>query len=61
MQDNILGGVAGAYAQKELSKQEAFEYTIQLDNGQLKTVVQGLDVNLHNGQRVILLYKFREM
>lgn len=48
------GALAGAYAQQELSKQEAFEYTIQLDNGTLKTVVQGLDVNLSSGQRVIL-------
>lgn len=48
------GAVAGSYAQKALSKQDAFEYTLQLDNGQLKTVVQGLDVNLQPGQRVIL-------
>lgn len=48
------GALAGAYAQKALSKQDAFEYTIQLDSGQLKTVVQGLDVNLQPGQRVIL-------
>tara|TARA_R110002095_G_C4228722_1_gene237790 strand:- start:513 stop:1004 length:492 start_codon:yes stop_codon:yes gene_type:complete len=53
------GALAGAYAQKELSKQEAFEYTIQLDNGQLKTVVQGLDVNLHPGQRVILHVSYK--
>ncbi len=48
------GALAGAYAQQELSKQNALEYTIQLDNGTLKTVVQGLDINLAPGQRVIL-------
>ncbi len=48
------GALAGAYAQQELSKQNALEYTVQLDNGQLKTVVQGLDVNIAPGTRVIL-------
>lgn len=48
------GAAAGAFAQQELAKQDAFEYTVQLDNGQLKTVVQGLDVNVQPGQRVIL-------
>ena len=49
-----VGALAGAYAQQELSKQGALEYTIQLDSGELKTVVQGLDVNLASGSRVIL-------
>lgn len=49
-----LGATAGAFAERELSKQSAFEYTIKLDNGTLKTVTQGMDVDLQTGQRVIL-------
>ena len=48
------GALAGAFAQQELSKQNALEYTIKLDSGQIKTVVQGLDVNVEPGSRVIL-------
>ncbi len=49
----ILGGFAGAAIEDHVGTQEAFEYTVQLDNGQLKTVVQGTDVNIQAGQRVI--------
>jgi Outer membrane lipoprotein len=48
------GALAGSVIQNELGKQQGLEYTVQLDNGTLKTVVQGMDVNLNVGQRVIL-------
>lgn len=48
------GALAGGYAQQALSQQTALEYTVQLDDGTLKTVVQGMDVNLNTGQRVLL-------
>jgi len=48
------GAAAGAYAQQQLSKQNAWEYTVKLDNGSMRTVVQGLDTNLGIGQRVLL-------
>lgn len=48
------GALAGAYAQKALSQQTAWEYTVKLDNGSLRTVVQGQDTSLSIGQKVLL-------
>lgn len=53
------GALAGAYAQKELSKQNAWEYTVKLDNGSMRTVVQGLDTSLSIGQRVLIQISHR--
>lgn len=50
----LAGGAAGAYAEDSLKTQEAYEYVVQLDNGQVRTVVQGLDSLFAVGQRVIL-------
>ena len=49
-----VGALAGTVIQNELGKQQGLEYTVQLDNGTLKTIVQGTDINLNVGQRVIL-------
>lgn len=54
----LLGSAAGAYAEDALTKQEALEYTVRLNNGHLKTVVQGKDNPISSGQRV-LLYIYR--
>lgn len=51
----ILGGVAGAFAEKALKSQKGLEYVVRLDNGQVMTVVQGLDPRLSSGQRVLVL------
>ncbi|MGL4371644.1 MAG: hypothetical protein ACRCTK_03210 [Alphaproteobacteria bacterium] len=51
----ILGGVAGAYAEKALKSQKGLEYVVRLDNGQIMTIVQGLDPRLNPGQRVLVL------
>ena len=51
----LAGGVAGAYAEKNLKAQEAYEYVIRLDDGRMKTVVQGVDTFFPNGARVILI------
>ncbi len=51
----LAGAAAGAYAEKQLKAQEGFEYTVKLDNGSMKTVVQGTDVVLYPGQRVLLI------
>lgn len=57
----VLGGlggaVAGAYAQKALESQQGFEYTIELHNGDMKTVVQGLEPSLSIGQSVLLIVR----
>ncbi len=51
----VAGAAAGAYAEQELSKQNALEYIVQLDNGQLLTVVQGLEPSFTPGQRVFVI------
>jgi outer membrane lipoprotein SlyB len=51
----ILGATAGAFAQKALETQDALEYTVQLSNGEMRTVVQGLQPAYGAGQRVLLI------
>ncbi len=53
------GAAAGAYAQQELSKQNAWEYTVKLDNGSMRTIVQGQDTNLNIGQKVLVQISHR--
>lgn len=50
-----LGAVGGAYAEKALKSQQAMEYVVSLENGEAKTVVQGLDPRLAVGQNVYLM------
>lgn len=49
-----LGGVIGNEAGKKLSAQEAYEYTVKLNNGEMRTVVQGADVDFAVGTHVLL-------
>lgn len=51
----VAGGVGGAFAEKALSEQEGMEYSVQLDNGQLMTIVQGVDEVYAMGQRVLVI------
>ena len=51
----IAGALAGAYAEKELKTQEGLEYIVELNNGEMRTVVQGNDVKFRPGQRVYLI------
>lgn len=51
----VLGGVAGAFAEKQLKSQTALEYIVELDNRELRTVVQGTEPRLSPGTRVILM------
>jgi outer membrane lipoprotein SlyB len=51
----LLGAVGGAYAQDALSTQEGMQYVVRLTNGQLKTIVQGTDVNIPVGSRVLVM------
>lgn len=52
----VIGGIAGDAAQNQLSKQTGYEYTIQLDQGGIVTIVQGSDVILRPGQKCMVLY-----
>ncbi len=49
----LVGGIIGAVAEDHLGKQTGFEYTVQLDRGELKTLVQGTDIDIAVGQRVL--------
>lgn len=51
----LAGAVGGAYAEDYLKKQEAMEYVIRLNNGQMRTVVQGPEPRLAPGQRVLVV------
>ena len=53
----VLGAVAGAFAEKALKEQKGMEYVVRLNNGQMMTVVQGVDNPLAVGQRVIIMVK----
>ena len=37
----IIGATAGAFAEKSLKTQNAYEYIVKLDSGDMMTVVQG--------------------
>lgn len=50
----LAGAAAGNAVGKKLSAQEAYEYTVKLNDGSLRTVVQGADVDLAVGQAVYL-------
>ncbi len=52
----VVGGIAGDAAQEGLSRQRGYEYTIQLDNGNIVSLVQGTDVFLQVGQKCLVLY-----
>jgi outer membrane lipoprotein SlyB len=51
----IAGGVGGAFVEKNLKSQDGMEYTVQLNNGQIVTVVQGMDVIYTVGQPVFVI------
>jgi outer membrane lipoprotein SlyB len=51
----ILGGVAGTFAEKALKSQKGLEYVVRLENGQIMTIVQGIEPRLNSGQRVLVL------
>lgn len=51
----IVGAVAGSFAEKKLKQQTALEYIVELENGSLMTVVQGMDQPLSIGQPVYVM------
>lgn len=49
----VAGALVGAVVERELSRQVATEYVVQMDNGQLVTIVQGSQP-IPPGQRVFV-------
>jgi len=52
----LLGAFIGGVTQKELSEQKALQYIVRLADGNMITVIQGLNNRLAAGQRVFVLY-----
>ena len=50
----LVGATAGALAERELSRQDALEYTVRLDDGRMITIVQGPEDPIPQGSRVIV-------
>lgn len=51
----LAGGVAGHFAERALTDQEGFEYTVQLDDGRTLTLAQGAEPNMSVGQRILFI------
>lgn len=51
----IVGAVAGTAIEQDATRQTGLEYVIQLDNGQLMTVVQGCDQFFQCGEPVYVI------
>jgi outer membrane lipoprotein SlyB len=51
----LLGATGGAYAEKALKSQQGMEYVVSLENGQTRTVVQGMEPHLSVGQNVYVM------
>lgn len=51
----VLGGVAGSAIEENVTKKNALEITVKLDNGQLIAVVQEMGENFYPGDRVRVL------
>lgn len=55
MAGGLLGAAAGHFAEQALTNQEGFEYTVNLDNGEVKTIAQGAEPRMAVGQRVLVV------
>lgn len=51
----VIGGIAGSAIEEGVTKKNALEITVRLDNGQLTAVVQESDELFHAGEKVRLL------
>jgi outer membrane lipoprotein SlyB len=51
----VLGATAGAFAEKALKEQNGMEYMVRLDNGEMRSVVQGPDPSYGVGQLVYVI------
>ena len=52
----LVGGIAGAVIEESASRQIGMEYVVQTDNGALLTIVQGSELPLSVGQKVLAIY-----
>ncbi len=55
----LLGLAIGASVEKDLSSQDAYEYVVQLNTGEIKVIIQGMDNLLNPGQPVFLIVGYQ--
>ncbi len=51
----VAGGVAGQAIEEKVTRKDALEITVKLDNGELRAIVQEADLQFSPGDRVRLL------
>ena len=51
----VAGGVIGSTVEEKMTRKDAFEIIVKLDNGELRAIVQEADVEFQPGQRVKLV------
>ncbi|HCP77733.1 MAG: hypothetical protein CML16_11125 [Pusillimonas sp.] len=52
----VIGGIAGAAIENSATQKTGIEYVVQTSNGNLMTLVQGLEPRFSEGQSVLVLY-----
>jgi outer membrane lipoprotein SlyB len=52
----VIGGIAGAAIESNATKQVGMEYVVETENGNLMTIVQGIDPIFPEGAKVLVLY-----
>ena len=52
----IVGGIAGSAIESNATKQKGMEYVVQTENGNLMTIVQGINPIFAVNQKVLILY-----
>jgi outer membrane lipoprotein SlyB len=52
----LIGGVVGNAIDKSVTRKQAYEYVIKLDNGSTVSIAQSLEVELAVHQRVLVMY-----
>ena len=51
----LAGATGGAAFEEHMKTQKAIEYIVQLDNGELKTIVQAAEPAMHTGEKVYVM------
>ena len=51
----VAGGVIGSTVEEKMTRKDALEIIVKLDNGELRAIVQEADVEFQPGQRVKLV------
>jgi len=52
----IIGGLAGSAIEANATKQKGMEYVVETENGNLMTIVQGIEPIFLEHQKVLVLY-----